>query len=212
MIPDWNNAEDVYTANSQWSLATATQADVQELQNAYPEHTPTPAQSPWNSESAQDNVYGANATTGCVAFEPPPGAPFETFRIREEYLQNSLPIPEVFGTEPISPSGDGESEGWDVVASYPASTIRSYDSPRSQDSPWSLVNSPPPSSSSPQQSNETHSHVFSAYPGEPKTAAPRGRQRALTVQEKQEALVVRKAKACWACHLSKIKVMSFLCL
>jgi hypothetical protein len=59
---------------------------------------------------------------------------------------------------------------------------------------------------------QDHSHVFCAYPnyvsdlvlGKP----PRGRQRALTSQEKQEAVVARKAMACWACHLSKIKVRS----
>lgn len=37
-------------------------------------------------------------------------------------------------------------------------------------------------------------------------ALVRCRQRALTAEEKNHALNVRKAKACWACHLSKIKV------
>ena len=34
----------------------------------------------------------------------------------------------------------------------------------------------------------------------------RGRQRGLTDEEKKEARAVRQAKACWACHISKIKV------
>jgi hypothetical protein len=199
--------QDTYTTERmQWSMATATQNHIQNYQNTYSEHTPTPAQNPWNSQFAQDHGFGVEATTGGVAFEPPRGVPYNTFRVSEEYLRTDHQIPETYGIEPVSPAVDGDIDGWQVVPSYPPSSTYSYDSPQSQGSPWSHVGSPPPSSSPPQQHVEPHSHVFSAYPGEPKSAPTRGRQRALTSQEKQEALVVRKAKACWACHLSKIKV------
>jgi hypothetical protein len=204
MTTEWTGGN-IYSAESgQWSSATVTEVQSNDARNTYSENTPTPAQSPWNSQSAQKNGFGADASTGCVTFEPPPGLPYDTFKIGEEYLQANQGIPEV-----VSPAWDGESEGWHVISSYPSSTIRSHDSPLSQDSPWSHVGSPPPSSSPPPHQAESHSHVFSAYPGEPKSTPARGRQRALTSQEKQEALIVRKAKACWACHLSKIKVYTF---
>ena len=41
---------------------------------------------------------------------------------------------------------------------------------------------------------------------ERKNLTGRGRQRGLTDEEKKEARWVREAKACWACHISRIKV------
>ena len=64
---------------------------------------------------------------------------------------------------------------------------------------------------------ESHSHLFdmqttiSAPPLVDATKStglnspPRRRQRLLTSKEKEEARTVRTAKACWACHLAKIK-------
>lgn len=206
IAPDFNGIEDIFTTeNVQWPLAAATPNHIHNYQNTYSEHTPTPAQSPWNSQAAQENGFGADATAGCMAFEPARGVPYDTFRVGEEYLQTDHRNSEPYSAEPRSPAWEGESDGWQMIPSYPPSTIHSYDSPQSQGSPWSHVGSPSPSSSPPKQHTEPHSHVFSAYPGEPQSAPARGRQRPLTSQEKQEALVVRKAKACWACHLSKIK-------
>lgn len=102
-------------------------------------------------------------------------------------------------------SGD---EGWQQVAipSYANSTIPSHSSPCSEGSPFSLINSPPQTSSPPAHRAESHSHIFTIYPGIEKPKPLRGRQRGLTAQEKKNAREVREAKACWACHLSKIKV------
>lgn len=50
-------------------------------------------------------------------------------------------------------------------------------------------------------------HVFSVAKGSRSRKYPRGRRRSLTAQEKGEALEIRKVKACWTCHLSKIKVL-----
>jgi hypothetical protein len=200
MTTEWTGGHVYSTEHGQWSSATVTKVESDNTRK-YPENTPTPARSPWNSQSAQENGFGADAVSGCVAFEPPRGIPYDTFRMGEEYLQANPGVPEV-----VSPAWDGESEGWHVISSYPPSTILSHDSPLSLDSPWSHVGSPPQSSSPLPHQGDTHSHVFSAYPGESKSGPARGRQRALTSQEKQEALIVRKAKACWACHLSKIKV------
>jgi hypothetical protein len=191
----------------QWSSSTVTPLQPQNIGTDYSEGTPTPAQSPWNSQAAQVDGYGIDASAGCVTFEPDPGLPYDTFKLGEEFLQNDRPMLERFGPESaVSPVWDGESEGWHVVPSYPPSSVPSHDSPQSLDSSWSHVGSPLSTASSTVQHTENHSHVFSAYLSEPKSAPARGRQRALTSQEKQEALVVRKAKACWACHLSKIKV------
>lgn len=197
------------TESGQWSSATITPLQPQNMTTDYSEGTPTPAQSPWNSQGAQVDGYGLDATAGCVTFEPDRGLPYDTFRIGEDFLQNNQPVVDTFNTEAaLSPVWDGDSEAWHLVPSYPSSSIRSQDSPQSLDSSWSHVGSPPPTTTSPiLQHAECHSHVFDGFPGVPKPPpAARGRQRALTVQEKQEALVVRKQKACWACHLSKIKV------
>ena len=207
ITPEWTGVEGAYTTESvQWPMAIATQNRMPNYQNAYSDHTPTPSQSPWNSQTARDHGGGVEATTGSVTFEPDRGAPYETYRLGEDYLRIGHQISEAYGIEPVSPLTDGEIDGWQVVSSYPPSSTYSYDSPQSQGSPWSHIRSPSPSSSPPEQPAEPHSHVFSVFLGEPKLASTRGRQRALTSQEKQEALVVRKAKACWACHLSKIKV------
>jgi len=206
MTTDWSGMNVYKTESEQWSSSTITETLAQNFRTDYTENTSAPARSPWNSQAAQEDGFGADANTGCVAFEPPPGLPYNTFRVGEQYLQSDQRIADVFCAPPVSPIWGGESEEWHIVPSYPASSIRSQESPRSQDSPWSHVGTPPPGSSSSQTQNESHSHIFSAHLGEAKPTPTRGRQRALTSQEKQEALVVRKAKACWACHLSKIKV------
>ncbi|KAL3417738.1 hypothetical protein PVAG01_10748 [Phlyctema vagabunda] len=56
-----------------------------------------------------------------------------------------------------------------------------------------------------QHSAEHHSHIFSVRSGIEKPKPTRGRMRPLTVKGKREALEVRNAGACWACHLSKVK-------
>lgn len=206
-MQDWTGGMGVDpTATANWSSATVTPLQPQSSPIDFSDNTPNPAHSPWNSHTAQVDGYGIDATTGCVTFEPDPGHPFETYKIGEQFLQNDQQGVEAFRTDAVSPLWDGESEGWHVVSSYAPSSAQSHDSPQSTDSSWSHVEASPPATASPQ--NERHSHIFSAYPDEPRASPNRGRQRPLTSQEKQEALVVRKAKACWACHLSKIKVNS----
>lgn len=194
MTMDWINANNYYGPEcGPWGQPPITQQ--QQLRNG-------PSQGPWSVEALPVN-HSPNA--GCVAFEPDRGMPYEAFRAGEEYLASGQHFPVMFGPEPVSPMVDEESDGWEVIRSY-ASSMTVHDSPKSEGFSWSQVDLSPQNSPSPCQVTG-HSHIFSAnMPEPPSPKAPRGRQRALTTQEKQEASDVRKAKACWACHLSKIKV------
>jgi len=156
---------------------------------------------PWTPQVA----FHTNVDTGCVAFAPPPGSPYDTYIARQEYLNTRQRATEDIALSVWDDSGD---EGWKQVAvpSYANSSIQSHSSPHSERSPFSLIDSPPPTSSPPAHHAESHRHVFSAYGGITRSKPLRGRQRPLTAQEKKEAREVREAKACWACHLSKIKV------
>jgi hypothetical protein len=156
---------------------------------------------PWSVERLPANH---SANPGCVAFEPDRGPSYVPFKAGEDYLVSGQHFPVMFGPEPVSPIVDDEGEDWEVICSYPNSIIV-LDSPKSEELSWSQVDFSPQNTPSPCQVTG-HSHMFSAIVPESPSSKPRGRQRALTKQEKQEASDVRKAKACWACHLSKIKV------
>jgi hypothetical protein len=121
-----------------------------------------------------------------------------------------------------SPTGeDSDHDGWQnlTITSYTNSSIPSQGSPKSAEgsqksaggSPFEIIDTPR-QTPSPRPHHHDHQHIFTFYPGisksEPKL--PRGRQRRLTSKEKEEAREVRDAKACWACHLSKIKVRGCL--
>lgn len=199
-MPDW----DYYPPSlNPYITGPLTHESLQEQQQ-YNEISPSSlSENPWNYRYLQqENNFAANADAGIVAFEPSPGAPFEVYNTGEQFLESAQHDSKSMITDPLSPSG---TEEWLVVPSHASSSVPAHESPRSAGSPWSHVSSPVPKSESPPPSAEIHSHVFSAYAGVAGPKLPRGRQRALTVQEKREALDVRKAKACWACHLSKIK-------
>jgi len=206
LTTQWAGIEDEYKfENDQWASAIIPDAQVQNFQSVFSGNAQIPSQSTWDSHAAQDNGEEADQATGRVAFESPPALSYKTVPVGAQCLRSDQRMTDAFAAQPVSPTWDGENEEWYIVPSHPPSSIRSQESPRSQDSPWSHIGSPPPGVSSSQTQSDLHSHIFSAYLGEQKAPPVRGRQRALTFQEKQEALVVRKAKACWACHLSKIK-------
>jgi len=212
---DWR--ADMYPAGTgQYSVESLAHHTSHES-NQYPEESAILNRSPWHSQYLQDDSFGAGPGAGCVAFEPNQGPTFDAYLMGEQFLENHHPDQldsKAIDLEPLSPAG---TEEWQVVPSYPSSSIPSHESPHSEGSPWSRISTPPLNSASPPAHSETHAdvqaeahtedhgHIFSAYPGIAGPKLPRGRQRALTSQEKREALDVRKAKACWACHLSKIK-------
>jgi hypothetical protein len=213
-MTDWN-VEDMAVAYGnegvQWSIGTITQAIAhpQQMQDFRFEQPPTSSQIPWTH---QVTSFDRNADTGCVAFEPSPGPGYDAYIIGQEFLDPRQR--DVTPQAPVSPIGDdSDYEGWQKVnyPSYPNSSVPSHDSPHSEGSPFSLIDTPH-QTPSPRAPPNDHQHVFTAYPGIRKTPQklPRGRQRALTTKEKQEAREVREAKACWACHLSKIKVQSLI--
>lgn len=153
---------------------------------------------PWNSQTAQASNVASYANSGVSAFEPPPAPPYYMHITRQELLDTGQSTSRTFGPEPVSPAGESESDGW-VVPSYPSSYAASHGSPKSHNSPASHISSPP-------QHEPEHQHIFTSHPDVPKPRPLRGRQRGLTTQEKKQARDVREAKACWACHISKIKV------
>ena len=187
----------------EWSLATMTQP--QQMHNIQFGEPSASSQIPW---SHQDTSFDANASTGGVVFGPSPGPGFSAFLVGEEYLETNQR--EFTPQASLSPVGDdSEYDGWQnvLIPSYPNSSVPSHSSPHSESSPFSLIDTPH-QTPSPRPHNNDHQHIFTTYPGITKHSQklPRGRQRSLTTKEKQEARQVREAKACWACHLSKIKV------
>jgi hypothetical protein len=200
MTTDWASADNFYgTEYGHWASAPLThQQPAESVQHFVKTEL---SHSPWSAERLPPNH---RADAGCVTFEPPRGSPYETFKAREEYLDSGQTLPVMFGPEPVSPMID-EGDDWEVVHSYAGSSTV-HDSPRSEGISWCQIDSSPQNSPSPYQV-AGHSNLFGTQvPESSSPRPPRGRQRALTTQEKREALDVRKAKACWACHLSKIKV------
>lgn len=171
-------------------------------EDAHPSMPPAPSHSPWNVERIPGN-HAAGAGGG--TFEPARGTPYDIFRAREEYINARQAFPSAFIPEAVSPILD-DSDEWEHIASCPSSSPTVHDSPQSDGALWCQIGPSPQSTPSPDQTVR-HSHIFSAYSRETSSSKlPRGRQRALTAQQRRAALEVRKAKACWACHLSKIKV------
>lgn len=193
----WPSSNNLYdTGRSHWAPNPLTHQQLIDAgQPLIPSELPL---DPWTVEGlSRDHQPDA----GCIAFAPDHGRPYKIFKVREEHLNTRMP-PVVFGPEPPSPMI--EEEDWEMVHSNAGSVM--HGSPQSEGISWCQVDSSPQSSPSPRQV-AGKSHMFSTQAHEPAVVKPpRGRQRALTTQEKKEAREVRKAKACWACHLSKIKV------
>lgn len=156
-------------------------------------------QEPWSAERLPP---GHTAGAGCVTFEPDRVPGYDNFALREPIRRTDISY---FGPQPVSPAADEEVDEYDVVHSNSGSSM-AHESPKSEGASWCIIDSSPQDSPSPYQAMG-HSSVFSSRGRSPLSPKPpRGRQRALTTQQRSEALSVRKAKACWACHLSKIKV------
>jgi hypothetical protein len=202
MTAEWNCVGNIYeTEGTHWPPSSPPHPQAMEdIQSAIPT---TLSHSPWNVEGLPPH-HRADAGSG--TFEPTRGAPYETYIAREEYINaREQPAP-VFGPEPVSPVVEEESDEWEFIPSSASSSTAVHGSPQSESLTWQQIGLSPQSSPSPNQIGG-HPLMFTACPRGSSTAkSTRGRQRPLTVQEKQEALEVRKAKACWACHLSKIKV------
>jgi hypothetical protein len=199
MGADWPGAGDIYTTQS-WSAMTLTQP--QQVGDTW---SPTAITYPWNLEPLESNGHVAEAVH--IAFETIHDSQYDTLKVRKDSSDTDQPVGEAFDHEAVNPYLEGESEEWQLVPSYASSAFASHDSPKSEGSSWSHISSSPQSLSSSGHQGEHPSHIYSTFKDLPNPKLPRGRQRALTSQEKQEALDVRKAKACWACHLSKIKVI-----
>lgn len=188
------------------------------------------SQNPWNAHDAHGNVFNENPNTGCVTYETEPSPihsydpersplhPYEPERSPLPYETSSpientgLSLPDqgplsndLYGSELPRHNWFDES---DASTSYSNTLYTpSHGSPASHHSPRPQGSLPPPS---PNDAGN-HSHVFSAYAEPQKNKVTRGRVRPLTDKEKREARDVRQAGACWACHLSKIKVCIKLC-
>lgn len=178
------------------------------------------SQNPWNPHDAHGSAFGETSNAGCVAYEPE-SSPLHSYKPDRSPLpyDTSSPVAndrftvpgqgqsskDVYGPEPPNTNWFDES---DESTSYSNTLYTpSHGSPVSHHSPQSRGSQPPPSPSDVGH----HSHVFSAFPEPQKNKVTRGRVRPLTDKEKREARDVRQAGACWACHLSKIKVRKKIC-
>lgn len=183
----------MYTStNSQWSATTLTQP---KQASASPIESSLMSNMPWTAQQLQVNKIQTEVNAGSEVFEPPRGSPYETYKARETYLEAGLSSQGSVGTDAVTPIVDSDSESW-VITSTRSNYTPSHSSPRSQGSPPSHASSP-----------RNHSHVFSSHPSTSKGKITKGRQRGLTQLEKKQAREVRDAKACWACHISKTKVI-----
>lgn len=200
MSEGWGAGNNIYEiGGGQWPSSSLTH---QQLMGNMEPLIPTElSQSPWSVERMPPNQ---TADPACVTFEPPPGIPLKILKAREEVLESKKP----FGPDPpVSPMDD---DGWEDIymnmgSSYAGSSTV-HDSPRSEGQSWLQIDSSPFNSPSPVQIAGQHIFTATNITGSASPKSRGGRTRALTPQEKQETLDVRKAKACWACHLSKIKV------
>jgi hypothetical protein len=202
MTAGWNGVGKVYeTEGTHWPPSSPPHPQAMEdVQTVIPT---TLSHSPWNVERLPPH-HRADAGSG--TFEPTRGAPYDTYIAREEYITAREQLAPVFGPEPVSPVVEEESDEWEYIPPYASSSTTVHGSPQSEILTWQQIASSPQSSPSPNQIGG-YPLMFTARPrGSSSPKSTRGRQRALTPQEKQHALEVRKAKACWACHLSKIKV------
>lgn len=189
------------------------------------------SQTPWNPHDANGNFFSESSNSGCVTYEPEPST-LQSFDPERPPLHSYEPDQSSLPYETSSPvdndrlavPGQGQSSNdiygpelprtnWfdesDASTSYSNTLYTpSHGSPVSHHSPHPQHSPQPQGSQPPSSPSETghHSHVFSAFPEPQKNKVTRGRVRALTDKEKREARDVRQAGACWACHLSKIKV------
>ncbi|KAG9241486.1 hypothetical protein BJ878DRAFT_225437 [Calycina marina] len=206
MVPNWAPEEPYMTNDSCWSQQTITQ---QQKQSAYSNDIPSHLSILSDSQSAHNSNVDSSTLTRDNAFKFGLGSPYGTYPPTQQYLDpNSQLVTGSLIHGPISPNQESDNEhDWDKVSATTScanSPIRSHGSPRS-DASWQIIDTPPESFDSP-QSQTDHIHIFhSTLPGLFSPKLPKGRQRQLSSQEKKEALEVRKAGACWACHLSKIK-------
>jgi len=186
----------VYPANGGQYSSTATV--LYSPQNTRAETPPHPTPIPWNSETAQESDFQANANSGENTFEPWMGHTFH-YHVEGENFLNEQSLPQIFGPEAPSPATESDQDWFKIGSSCGASSYAasSYGSPAHSHA--SLKSHPP--SPIPAQSLALPP-VRTAIT---KNKAKQGRQGGLTAMQKKEAREVRDAKACWACHISKTK-------
>lgn len=192
--------------NTQLSLSVPRHS--QPMQDTYPSNPDTISPGPWNSERALNNQgmgfdYTALGPTGGISYNAL-GLPENNLDLGQEVL--GARVPGAFEPVPASQDTEGEDKDWQIVPSNASSPWASQNSSQSGSPAWCKIKPFPPSSSPKGSYDGTNSHASSVSTALSNPKRRGARNRTLTPQEKQEAMDVRKAKACWACHLSKIKV------
>lgn len=186
-----------------------------ETPNLLPRGRSIRSQNPWNPHDVHGNIFSENSNSGCITYEPAL-SPTHSYTPERSPISYEMSSPVDNERLIVSTQGQSSSDAYgpelprtnwfdesDTSTSYSNTMYTpSHGSPVSHHSPHPHGSQPPPSPSD----VGNHSHVFSAFPEPQKTKVTRGRVRPLTDKEKREARDVRQAGACWACHLSKIKV------
>lgn len=201
----WDLAENFGTDTVHWSPANQMpQAPASNpiQHDAYGEHLN------WAAHEAHVEVFNENLHPSFVPFQSPQELQFPpSFKAYEEPVQQETPMRKNFVPSPRPKKRERDPEWEEVRPSTSATSYssHSYSPPITRNTP-SHASSPSQTSPSPRSGSDMHSHVFSAFPSPQKRRPQRGRVRPLTNQEKRNAREVRLAGACWACHLSKIRV------
>jgi hypothetical protein len=142
----------------------------------YPTENVHSPQGPWNPCDSISESFAGGAGVG--AFGPDPGPPFIIHNIRQSLLQQ--------GSVADQPPSLLTNDAYGLAFSTGASSSTEDEA------------SPEPF--------QSHSHVFSSVPGTGLPAGHRDRPKKLSPEKRKQTLAVRKHGACWACHLSKIRV------
>jgi hypothetical protein len=151
-------------------------------------HSPAqafPESQPWTTYGPDRSGGGVGTGVGAFGLNPGPG--YDALMNQEGPLDHSPTGPRFVGPRP------------------PASVSNGYNR--------SLALEPPSGTEDEESSPEligSHEHVFSSIPGLGVPEGHRDKVRKLSPERKRRTLAVRRNGACWACHLSKIRVRSSL--
>ena len=204
----WNLADNFGADTVHWSPANQIpQATASAPPPSSIPHDPFGGQLHWTPQETHVDNFNENLHPSFMSFHSPQEVQFPAYKPHEEPVQVATPIRQEFGPPPTPKKRERDTE-WEEVrpSTYATSySSHSYSPPISRNTP-SQTSSPSQNSPSPRSGSDVHSHVFSAFPSPQKRRPQRGRVRPLTNQEKRNAREVRLAGACWACHLSKIRV------
>ncbi|RDW88502.1 hypothetical protein BP6252_00534 [Coleophoma cylindrospora] len=184
---DGFNAPTTWSAedrNSVWTSLGPSPATV--AQTFTPHYVDANFPFPWTAVGALAAINHAVTGADIGAFHTVRGGSTSPFQSSEAFIEGNSTASEASSPNEIR-------QNWQE---YDQANLTRNDAHYRKEASWQHV-------------AEHHSHIFSVKAGIEKSKPQRGRMRPLTTKGKREALEVRNAGACWACHLSKVKCSPF---